>query len=204
MFIVNIQDVQISNVPTAKNSHQPALTLSYLNRQYALVQIFSQSQWLSAQKLWRHFDEQGKVCLIVKDHQQYLVWIEQLDLTDSGLESIFRAQLCLIDGLWAEIRELLGRNQAAEFGAEILNSIPSIRSIKGLLVTIALAMQPDRSIEPYIISHKQLLALHQEIYRLGGKYLGKKYLKEIIDDLQQGLQPQLKQELKAWLKQQLS
>jgi hypothetical protein len=204
MFIVNIQDVQIANIPTAKDSHQPGLTLSYLNRQYALVQVFSQSQWLSAQKLWRHFDEQGKVCLIVKDHQQYLVWIEQLDLVDAGLESIFRAQLCLIDGLWAEIRELLGRNQSAEFGAEILNSIPSIRSIKGLLATIALATQPNQSIEPYIISHNQLLALHQEIHRLGGKYLGKKYLKEIIDDLQQGLQPQLRQELKAWLKQQSS
>jgi hypothetical protein len=204
MFIVNIQDVRISNIPDAKNPHQQALILSYLNRQYTLVQVFSNSQWTPARRLWRHLDEQRKVCLIVKDSQQYLVWVEKIDPPDARLEPVFRAQLCLIDGLWAEIRELLGRSQAAAFGTEILDSIPRIKSIKDLLATIALATQPDQSIEPYILSKKQLFILHQEIHRLGCKYLGKNYLAEIIGDLEQGLQPQLKRELQAWLKQQSS
>jgi len=202
MFIVNIQDVRISNIPDVTNPHQSALILSYLSRQYTLVQVFSHSQWTPAQRLWRHFDEQGKVSLIVKDYQQYLVWVEKIDSPDLRLEPVFRAQLCLIDGLWAEIRELLGRSQAAEFGTEILNSIPSIKSIKGLLATIALATQPNQSIETYILSKKQLYILHQEIHRLGRKYLGKNYLQEIIGDLEQGLQPQLRRELQAWLNKQ--
>jgi hypothetical protein len=202
MFIVNIQDVQISNIPDVTNPHQSALILSYLSRQYTLVQVFPLSQWTPAQRLWRHFDEQGKVSLIVFDNQQYLIWVEKIDSPDLRLEPVFRAQLCLIDGLWAEIRELLGRSQASEFVTEILNSIPSMKSIKGLLATIALATQPDRSIETYILSNKQLFILHQEIYRLGRKYLGKNYLQEIIGDLEQGLQPQLRRELQAWLNKQ--
>jgi hypothetical protein len=55
-----------------------------------------------------------------------------------------------------------------------------------------------------MLSPRQLARLHQELPRIGEKYLGKNYTKELLGDLQQQLSPQLKQELQAWLKQQRS
>ncbi len=208
MFIVNIQDVQIANIPDAKNPQQQVPILGYLNRQYILMQVFPSDRLEPAQGLWRYLDEQGKVALIVKSSKDYSVWVEKInestikELPEPRLEPVFRAQLCFIDGLWAEVRELLGANQAAAFGTEILVSIPTIKSIKDLLAAIGIALQPDRSIEAYLLSPRQLSVLHQEIQRLGGKYLGKNYTKELLGDLQQELSPQLKQELQTWLKQQ--
>ncbi len=206
MFIVNIQSVKIENIadPNQSNRHLPIL--SYLDRQYTLVQVFAHSQLNVAQGLWRHLDEQKKVCLIVKDERQYSVWVEKIEQSRSNesidlrLEPVFRAQLLFIDGLWAEVRELLGANQAAAFGNEILASIPTIKSIKDLLATIAIAMQLDQSIAAYVLPPRQLLVLHQEIQRLAGKYLGRNYTKELLSDLIHGLSPQLKQELQTWLK----
>jgi hypothetical protein len=208
MFIVNIQDVQISNVPDPKNPQQQISTLGYLNRQYTLVQVFPPDRLEPAQGLWRYLDEQSKVALIVKSSREYSVWVEKVkestttEQIDARLEPIFRTQLCFIDGLWAEVGELLGANQATTFGTEMLVSIPTIKSIKDLLAAIAIALQPDKSIEAYMLAPRQISVLQQEIQRLGGKYLGKNYTKELLGDLQQELSPQLKQEFQVWLKQQ--
>ncbi len=209
MFIINIQDVQIVEILDPKNPNQKAFVLDYLNRKYLLLQVFPLSRLDSAQSLWRHLtDDRSQVCLIVKEHQQYSVWVENIqkpvatnlaDLADPRLESVFRAQMCLIDGLWAEVRELLGQNQAAAFGTELLVSIPTISSLKDLLAAIAIAMQPDKSIDIYAISGQQLSILYQEIQRLGGKYLGKNYTKELLGDLQRQLLPRLKNSFQAWL-----
>lgn len=207
MFIVNVQDVQIANLPDPKNPQQQISILTYLDRQYTLVQVFPPDRLEPAQGLWRHLDEQRQGSLIVKGAKEYSVWVEKSqvetaqELPDSRLEPIFRMQLFFIDGLWAEVRELLGPNQAAAFGTEILGLIPTIKSIKDLLAAITVAMQTDRSIETYMLSPRQLARLHQELPQLGAKYLGKNYTKELLGDLQQQLSPQLKQELQAWLKQ---
>jgi hypothetical protein len=113
----------------------------------------------------------------------------------------------LIDGLWAEVEELLGQNQSAAFGKEILVSIPKISSRTELLSAVTIARQPEKSvleplgttIDPTTISAQQLSKLYQEIQRLGDKYLGKNYTKELFGDLQQKLPPQLKQSLQNWL-----
>ena len=209
MLIINTQDVRISQIPDAKNPDRQISVLDYLDREYELVQTFSYSELSAAQGLYRHFDEQGTGCLIVKNTQQYSVWMERnidfqqsIDPLKERLESIFRAQLCLFDGLWTEVGELLGAERATAFGTEILASIPSIRSITYLSATILAAKQPDRSIELSTLSAQQVAKLDREIQRLGGKYLGKNYANELLIDLQNGLSPHLKQELQLWLKQQ--
>jgi hypothetical protein len=209
MFIINIQDVRISEIVDPKNPNQKVFTLDYLNRQYLLIQVFPLARLDSAQNLWRHLtDDRSQVCIIVKDNDRYSVWVENIqksainDPPDPRLESVFRAQMFLIDGLWAEVGELLGQNQAAAFGKEILDNIPTISSIKDLLAAIAIAMQPDKSIDSYAISGQQLIKLHQEIPKLGGKYLGKNYTKELLGDLQQQLPPRLKQGFQNWLAKQ--
>ena len=105
-------------------------------------------------------------------------------------------------GLWAEVKELLGANQAAAFGADLLVSMPTIKSIRELLAIIATALEVDRSIADRVLSSRQLYTLHQEIYRLGVKYLGKNYTAELLGDLMQELLPQLRQDLQNWLKKQ--
>lgn len=209
MFIINIQDVRISEVVDPKYPNQKVFTLDYLNRQYLLIQVFPHSRLDSAQNLWRHLTaDRSQVCIIVKDNERYSVWVENIqtaainDPPDPRLESVFRAQMFLIDGLWAEVGELLGQNQAAAFGKEILVSLPTIPSLNDLLTVIAIAMQPDKSIDPYALSGKQLSKLHQEIQKLGAKYLGKNYTKELLGDLQQQLPPRLKQSLQNWLAKQ--
>jgi hypothetical protein len=209
MFIINIQDVRISEVVDSKHPNQKVFNLDYLDRQYLLIQIFPHSQLDSAQSLWRHLtDDRSQVCIIVKDNERYSVWVENIqksaitDPPDPRLEYVFRAQMCLIDGLWSEVGELLGQNQAAAFGKEILVNIPTISSLKDLLAAITIAMQPDKSIDPYAISGQQLTKLYKEIQKIGGKYLGRNYTKELLGDLQQQLPPQLKQSFQNWLAKQ--
>lgn len=213
MFILNIQDVRISNVPDPKNPDRQIARLSYLDRQYELLRTFSNSQLKLAQELGRHFDEQGKACLIVKHPQQYSVWMEQTIVVervqpdeppDTPLESVFRAQLWILDGLWTEVRELLGPERATAFGTEIIASIPSIRSLTYLSATIFMAKQSTQSLEIPILSAQHLAKLYQEMLRLGGKYLGKNYSSELMSDLRTGLPPQLQQEFQSWLKKQSS
>ena len=209
MYIVNIQDVRISQIPDAKNPDRQKSVLDYRDRQYELIQTFFSGELQAAQGLCRHFDEQGTGCLIVKNNQQYSVWMERnIDFRQSSappqerLESVFRAQLCLFDGLWTEVGELLGAERATAFGTEILVSIPSVRSITYLSATILAAKQPDRSLELSTLTAQQVAKLYLEIQRLGGKYLGKNYANELLIDLQNGLPPHLKQEFQHWLKKQ--
>lgn len=206
MFIVNIKDVQIGEVSDPKNSSQKILTLDYLNRQYVLVQVFSLSGLNTAQALWRHLtDDRSQVCLIIKENDRYSVWVENIQKSaenqppDPRLEFIFRAQMCLIDGLWAEVGELLGQNQAAAFGKELLVTIPTISSLKELLAVITLAMQLDKSIETYSLSGQQLSQLYQDIKKLSEKYLGKNYARELLADFQRQLSPRLNQSFQTWL-----
>ena len=209
MFIINIQAVRISEIVDPKNPNQKIFNLDYLNRQYVLVQVFPHNRLDSAQNLWRHLtDDRSQVSIIVKDNERYSVWVENIqkaatnDPPDPRLESVFRAQMCLIDGLWAEVGELLGQNQAAAFGQEILVSLPTIPSLKDLLTAISIAMQPEKSIDLYAISGQQLIKLYQEIQKLGGKYLGRNYTKELLGDLQQQLSPRLKQSFQNWMEKQ--
>ena len=206
MFIVKIQDAQIGEISDPKNPNQKILTLDYLNRQYVLVQVFPLSGLNTAQTLWRHLtDDRSQVCLIVKENDRYSVWVENVQKSvenepaDPRLEFIFRAQMSLIDSLWAEVGELLGQSQSAAFGQELLVSIPTISSLKELLAVITLAMHLDKSIDTYALSGRQLSQLYQEIQRLGGKYLGKNYAKELLTDSQRQLSPRLNRSFQTWL-----
>jgi hypothetical protein len=229
MSIVNIQDVQISSVIDPKNPDRQIAILTYLDRYYELIQTFSLVQLQAAQGLCRYFEDQKKLCTIVKNTQHYSVWVEteivaQKISADARLREIqalphpensrstlksadllttvFRAQLCLLDGLWNEVKELLGPERAKSFGTDILTSIPSIRSITFLAATIFVAKQLDKSIEISTPTAPELTKLYQDIQLLGRKYLGKNYSDELLKDLQQELPLQLKQEFQAWLERQ--
>jgi hypothetical protein len=204
MFIVNIQDVRVDKIPNPQNPIEQISILNYLNRWYVVVQFFELNQLDSAQGLWRYLtNERGSMCIIIRDVDRYSVWTENIqkseqEAPDLGLEPVLRVQLILIDGLWAEVRELLGQNQAASFGTEILFNLPSIESLKDLLTAITLAVQPDKSLQEYALSHKQLLVLYRELRQIGSKYLGKNYTKELLGDLHKQLPPDLTRKLQAW------
>jgi hypothetical protein len=208
MSIVNLQDVKLSR---AADSANPALQVSiliYANRQYTLVQVFAHDRLEPAQGLWRYLNEQGKKCLILNGDNQYSVWVEQIDRSpqqdalNPELETILRIQLRSIDLLWTEARGLLGTSQALAFGREIVASFPKVQSLQDLTTAISLASKSTASIEQYALSSSQLFQLCGEIERLGIKYLGKSYTKELLDDLHQGLSPQIEQDLQTWLAQQ--
>ncbi len=208
MSIVNLQDVKLSRAADLVNPAVQVSILTYANLQYTLVQVFANDRLEPAQGLWRYLNEQGKKCLILKGDNQYSVWVEQQDrspqqdVLDPELETILRMQLRSIDVLWTEARGLLGTSQALSFGREILASFPKVRSLQDLTTAVALARQPTASIEQYALSSPQLFQLYGEIERLGIKYLGKSYAKELLDDLDRALAPQHQQDLQTWLERQ--
>jgi hypothetical protein len=208
MSIVNLRDVRLSRAADPKNPALQVSILSYANRQYTLVQVFGNDRLEPAQGLWRYLHEQGKLCLILQGDNQYSVWVEQLDRSSQPdplnpeLETILRMQLRSLNLLWTEARGLLGTSQALSFGREILASFPKAQSLQDLTTAISLGSQSTASLEQYALSSPQLFQLYCEIERLGIKYLGKGYTKELLDDLHQGLSLQLKQDLQTWLEQQ--
>jgi hypothetical protein len=215
MVVVNLQDVKISNIPDLQNPQRQIAVLNYQGRQYESIQIFDLTQLQAAQGLARYFDEQGTKCAIVKSDRNYSVWIETKHTISSHkslvkvtndnsantqLEYVFCAQICLIDGLWSEIREILGTTRAISFGTEILASIPSIESTTDLSAIIARTKQSGSS-DIAISTTPQLIALYREIQLLGSKYLGKNYAIELLADLQKGLPSHLKREFQSWLQE---
>jgi hypothetical protein len=213
MVVVNIQDVKISNIPDLQNPQRQLAILNYLGRQYESIQTFDLTQLHAAQGLARYFDEQGTKCAIVKSDRNYSVWIETKltipsnklsvrapgdNLANTQLEYVFRAQLCLIGGLWSEIREILGTSRATSFGTEILVSIPNVESTTDLSAMISRAKQPG-SIDIAIPTTSQSIVLYREIQLLGSKYLGQNYAIELLNDLRQGLPSPLDRELQSWL-----
>jgi hypothetical protein len=214
MIIIDLQDVRIEQILNLQHPNQKEFILSYLNHQYVSIQIFPIDRLDSAQNLWRHLTtDRSQNCLIVKERDRYSVWVENTRASsvisnspDLELGLVFQTQLCLIDGLWGEVRELLGQNQAAAFGREILSSIPTISSIEELTIAIEIATRsakgsvqsPEPKILAYLISERQSVLLYREIQQLGSKYLGKNYTKELLLDLQQQLSPQLQSILRNW------
>jgi hypothetical protein len=214
MLIVNLQDVNISNIPDPQNPNRQIAILNHQGRQYESIQTFDLTQSQALQGLARYFDEQGTKCAIVKHPQHYSVWREIKHTTfgnklservtsndpfDIQLEYVFRAQLYLVAGLWSEISEVLGTARATSFSQEILTSIPSISSTTDLSAMISRAMQPTQSIDIVIPTTSQLIEIYREIELIGRKYLGANYAIELLNDLQQGLPQQLKQALQSWL-----
>jgi hypothetical protein len=208
MSIVNLRDVKLSRAADVANPALQVSILSYANRQYTLVQVFANDRLEPAQGLWRYLHEQGKLCLILQGDNQYSVWVEQLDRSpeqeqpNPELETILRMQLRSINLLWTEARGLLGTTQALSFGREILASLPKVKSLQDLTTAISLGSQSTADLEQYALSSPQLFQLYSEIERLGIKYLGKGYTKELLDDLHQGLSPQHQQDLQTWLERQ--
>jgi hypothetical protein len=215
MLIVSIQDVNISNIPDPQNPHRQIAILRHQGRQYESIQTFDLTQLQAAQGLARYFDEQGTRCAIVKHPQHYSVWSEIKNIPSSNkllekvtsddpfdiqLEYVFRAQLYLIAGLWSEINEVLGTARANSFGKEILTRMPSISSTTDLSAMISRAMQPTQSIDIVIPARSQLIELYRDVELIGRKYLGVNYANELLNDLQQGLPPQLNQALQSWLR----
>jgi hypothetical protein len=206
MLIVNLQNVQVREITDSKHPQQKSSVLTYLNRQYGLVQIFPLNQLNTAQILWKHLTEdRSQVCLILQENHQYSVWAEQTkqlattDPIDPRIEFVFRTQMILINSLWSEVGELLGKAQSAAFGTEILGSIPTISSPQDLLAAIAIAQQSDKSIEQYALSGRQLSLLYQNLQKLGAKYLGKNYSQEFLADFHKNLSPRLNQAFQNWL-----
>jgi hypothetical protein len=211
MIIVNLQNVQIREISDAKNPQQKSSILTYLDRQYLLVQIFPLTQLNIAQNLWKHLtSDRAQVCLIVKENTQYSVWAENVqqpvgkdpvatDPIDPRLEFVFRTQMILVNSLWSEVGELLGQAQSAAFGKEVLASIPTISSPPDLLTAITVSQQSDKSIDQYALSGRQLSVLYQNLQKLGTKYLGKNYSQEFIADFHKNLSPRLNQAFQNWL-----
>ena len=120
-------------------------------------------------------------------------------MSDDLLESAFHAQLLLIHGICKEILELLGSNQSQIFSAEILASIPTIKSGSEFRQIVQIIIhQPERSLQSFQLNALQMNILHQKTQLLAMQYLGKEYAQAVISDLFQRLPRHLKASLTKW------
>jgi hypothetical protein len=120
-------------------------------------------------------------------------------MSNDLLESAFRAQLLLIHGIGGEISELLGSNHYQIFIAEILASIPTIKSEAEFRQIVQIIIhQPERSLQSFQLSGLQMNYLHQRMQLLAMQYLGKEYATEFISDLFPQLPMHLKKSLTQW------
>ncbi len=120
-------------------------------------------------------------------------------MPDDLIGSAFQAQLLLINGVAAEIAELLGTNQGQTFTAEILAGISTIKSRSEFKQIIQIILhQPERSLQTFQLNSLQMKDLHQRMQLLAVQYLGKEYAPAVISDLFQQLPRHLKKSLAKW------
>jgi hypothetical protein len=120
-------------------------------------------------------------------------------MPDDPLTSAFHAQLILVNGIRAEIADLMGTRQSQDFIQEVLGGIPTISSLLEFQQIIsAINQQAVRSIQSYQISSLQMKFLHQRYQTLAAQYLGKEYAPGVVKILFKQLPPPLKQSLAQW------
>jgi hypothetical protein len=183
MFILKRQDVEISSVQHPKTGQQIPI-LNYQGQSFRLINVFSAAQAEEARAFWRDLtDNRGKACVLLEEPDRYSVWgkikIEQLgdDSSGAGPPStplLTQASLLLMQAVYFDIEDLLGKRQASAFQKDIAQimqkwKFPQVDSPKA--VNKLLEMNPLEDKMPAWQEH-HITTLLQELFNLGKQYFG--------------------------------
>ena len=182
MFILKREDVEISTVLHPKRDQQVPI-LYYQGQNFRLIKIFPASQEEEAKALWRELtDNRGKACVLLEEIERYSIWgkvrIENL-VSDSGerqnIASLIQGSILLLQATYLEVEEFLGSRQASLFEKDITaffceHQFPQVttpNAAKSLF-----DFNPSQTMEVPNWQEKQVIALLQELHRLGKSYFG--------------------------------
>ncbi|HEY9752887.1 MAG TPA: Npun_F0813 family protein [Coleofasciculaceae cyanobacterium] len=213
MFILRRQDVEISTIQHPQ-SNQKIPVLAYQGQIFRLLNVFSASQEEEAKALWRDLtDHQGKACVLLEEPERFSVWGKiRLDTSPdvpaaTGSETAairIKGCLLMLQGLYADIEDLLGNRQAGLFLRELADmfkqwQFPQADSPNTVRHWLTVDPLTVSQLPPWQEHH--LNTLLQELHRLGRAYFGNTtFVERAIDTLQDLPASELSQ-FQKWLKQ---
>jgi hypothetical protein len=211
MFILKRQDVQISSIHHPKQDQQIPI-LTYQGQTFRLINVFAANKGEEAKAFWRDLtDNRGKACVLLEEPERYSVWgkvrLEQMSneaSSDAKIVPFTQACLLLLQTVYIDIEDLLGARQAGLFQKNLLelfqqSKFPGAATPEA--VHHLLTMDPlDRlQVPPWEADH--LLALLQELHRLGKQYFGNTRFAEGVSEALQDMPGDEREQFLQWLKQ---
>ncbi|HBE18523.1 MAG TPA: hypothetical protein DEG17_13010 [Cyanobacteria bacterium UBA11149] len=210
MFILKRQDVEISTMQHPKRELQIPV-LSYQGQTFRLISVFPPERGEEAKAFWRDLtDNRGKACVLLEEPDRYSVWgrirIEQIG-NEIGLDvkiiPYTQACLLLLQTVFAEVEDLLGHRQAGLFEKDIGEifhqwHFPQAESPEAVKHLLTLDPLNNLQIPPWQEHH--LIALLQELYRLGKGYFGNTNFAVGVSDILQEMPDSDRTHFLEWLK----
>ena len=211
MFILKREDVEISTVLHPKRDQQVPI-LYYQGQTFRLIKVFVASQEEEAKAFWRELtDNRGKACVLLEEIERYSVWgkvrIENFVNNSSerqNITSFIQGSILLLQATYLEIEEFLGYKQASLFEKDItvffakhqFSHLNTPNAAKLLL-----DLNPSQTIQVLDWEETQVIALLQELHRLGKSYFGNtNFAHPVAEKLQDMLEEERSQFL-DWLNQ---
>ncbi len=195
MFILKLQDVEISTIQHPKRDQQVPV-LHYQGQSFRLISIFKASQEEEAKALWRELtDHRGKACVLLEEPERYSVWgkirLDQVN-SDTGnydqIHILIRASILLLQVVYIDITDFLGHRQAELFKKDLVTSlqfwhIPEAATPKA--VEHLLTFNPLQAAQLPVWEENHVVTILQELHRLGKAYFGNsEFANSVVNKLQ--------------------
>lgn len=175
MFLLTPEDIEITSVQHPKRNKKVPI-LSYDDKTFRLLRVFSADQHAEAHASWRELTEnEGKLCVLLEEPFRYSIWQKvQIDLgLLQPIAPIAYAKACvvMIQSLYGDAEQLLGSKQAKTFGMAIEANVAGQMTAAGGLGGV-LRLDPLADVMPQW-EEDDLSALLLELHRLGTKFFGR-------------------------------
>ncbi len=175
MFLLTPEDVEVTSIQHPKINKKVPI-LSYDDKTFRLLRVFSADQEAEAHASWRELTEQeGKLCVLLEERFRYSLWrqvrIDLGSLRPIAPAAYAKACVVMIQSLYGDAEQLLGGKQAKSFGTAIeVNAAKQLAAVGGL--GGVLRLNPLADVMPQW-EEDDLSALLLELHRLGSKFFGR-------------------------------
>lgn len=201
MFILKRQDVQLSSIPHPKKDQQVPI-LTYQGQTFRLISVFQAAQEEEAKSFWRDLtDNRGKACVLLEEPERFSVWgkihLDQLTAEASpepqsrkgeASPAFVQASLLLLQSVYMDIEDMLGTRQLNVFHKEITvvfqqGHFPQTESPDAINQILKVDPLEALQVPPWREQH--LVALLQELHRLGKQHFGNaSFTRRVMESLQ--------------------
>lgn len=177
MFVLSPEDVQISSIQHPKRPKKVPL-LSYEDKTFRLLSVFRAHQRREAEAALKDLTEnEGKACVLLQESHRLSLWghvrIDKGLLNPVMSTAYAKSCLLLIQALYGDVEQLLGRKQAKSFGTVLAMTVYEPLRIAGGLEAV-LKINPLTEDVP-VWGEDDLCALLLEIHRLGTRFFGRSH-----------------------------
>ena len=177
MFMLTPEDVEISSVQHPKKPKKVPI-LSYQDKTFCLVSLFHVHQRQAAQASLRNLtDNEGKSCVLLEEPHRFSLW-RHVRIDKDWLNPVLpiayvKSCLLLLQALYGDVDQILGRKRAKAFGAALaIDAQQPLQAIGGL--EAALRVNPLIETLP-VWGEDDLCMLLLMLHRLGAQFFGRSH-----------------------------